>query len=117
MESLRADDYRKISCALCRFVRVVTHITPALHSVHHLYLIVPTGPKDNQTTNDAGRHRSNRETNPKTPEFYILFEGEIVGRFFQMPKPRSKKFISGLLRFLFLSHSWNTDGDLSRLRM
>jgi len=33
-----------------------------------------------------------------------------------MPKPRPKKFISGLLRFQFLLRSWNTGGDLSRLQ-
>ena len=73
----RAGDDRKVSRAFCGFV-IVTRSPLALYPIHNLLdLVVPIGPEDNQTTNDAGGQQSNRETNPKTPEFHILFEGEI----------------------------------------
>ena len=74
---MRAGDGRKVSRALCG-LRVVIHNPLALQPIHNLlHLIVPIDPKGNQTTNDAGEYQSNRETDPKTPELHILFEGEI----------------------------------------
>ena len=76
----KADDCKRISCTLSGFV-VATHIPVPLQPIHHLlHLEVPIGPKDDQTADDAGQDQSDGETDPKTPKFHILFEGEVDAR-------------------------------------